>query len=593
MRFKSAKSDGFQIFAVSGTNTVTFGIDATATARKGLLGFAVERIDPVADERYFLPGFKVFEALIPNPDEETRVRSSEHPIQDFFWSKYTCKPERDYEYLFYPVRGKPKKQERGDPISISVKTEPLYSSLEHDIFFNRGVASSQAYHDKFKNAAPDDLTGKKRAEALQWLSRELDEAAATFINQAKKGDTLLCCFYEFRYLEVAERLVAAIDRGVDVQLILDGKVNESYDKKGKLVESFPREENRRLVKASKIPAARVTWREARASNIQHNKFMVLLKGAAKKPAEVWTGSTNLSMSGFHGQTNVGHWVRNAAVAEKFEAYWNLLSEDPGGQVDDSASDVRSKNKAFRENVAAIQTVPADANGFAKGISVVFSPVPTLDILNRYVEMVDEAEALACITLAFGINKIFKQKLVEHPPKGPVIFMMLEKKDIANAKAKDPFIVINAKNNVYKAWGSYLEDPLYQWAREIYAKKMKLAQHISYVHSKFLLQDPLSEDPIVVTGSANFSDASTKENDENMLIIRGDLRVADIYFTEFNRIFFHYYSRSVVESTKGTDREQSTEGMFLKEDSEEWLANYAAGKLRRKRFDALLGMKGFS
>ena len=40
--------------------------------------------------------------------------------------------------------------------------------------------------------------------------------------------------------------------------------------------------------------------------------------------------------------------------------------------------------------------------------------------------------------------------------------------------------------------------------------------MSYVHSKFLMMDPLGDDPIVVTGSANFSDASTNSNDENML-----------------------------------------------------------------------------
>jgi hypothetical protein len=46
MRFRSEKSGGFRVFAVSGVNTVSFGIEATATARKGLLGFAVERTDP-------------------------------------------------------------------------------------------------------------------------------------------------------------------------------------------------------------------------------------------------------------------------------------------------------------------------------------------------------------------------------------------------------------------------------------------------------------------------------------------------------------------------------------------------------------------
>jgi phosphatidylserine/phosphatidylglycerophosphate/cardiolipin synthase-like enzyme len=79
--------------------------------------------------------------------------------------------------------------------------------------------------------------------------------------------------------------------------------------------------------------------------------------------------------------------------------------------------------------------------------------------------------------------------------------------------------------------------------------MQLNQHVSYIHSKFLLSDPLGDDPIIVTGSANFSKASTNDNDENMILIRGDQRATDIYFTEFNRLFFHYYFRSVVQDTK--------------------------------------------
>jgi hypothetical protein len=67
----------------------------------------------------------------------------------------------------------------------------------------------------------------------------------------------------------------------------------------------------------------------------------------------------------------------------------------------------------------------------------------------------------------------------------------------------------------------------------------------FLFSRF---DPLGNDPIVVTGSANFSDNSTTAYDKIMLIIRGDKRVADIYFTEFNRLFSHYYFRAVVEST---------------------------------------------
>ena len=98
--------------------------------------------------------------------------------------------------------------------------------------------------------------------------------------------------------------------------------------------------------------------------------------------------------------------------------------------------------------------------------------------------------------------------------------------------------------------------------------------------------------MVVTGSANFSEASTQENDENMLVIRGDPRVADIYFTEFNRLFNHYYFRSVQESAKRTGGGDDS-GLFLKEKPEEWLSKYAPGTFRTKRVEMFAAMEGFT
>src|SRR2546425_1012327 len=64
--------------------------------------------------------------------------------------------------------------------------------------------------------------------------------------------------------------------------------------------------------------------------------------------------------------------------------------------------------------------------------------------------------------------------------------------------------------------------------------------VFFIHTKFLLIDPLSDDPLVCSGSANFSTGSLLQNDENMLLIRGDTRVADIYMTEFDRIMRHLW-----------------------------------------------------
>ena len=65
MRFKSPQSNLYQVFAVTGSNTVSFGIRASDEAKPGLLGFAVERIDPAKNERYIMPDFKIFRSVIP------------------------------------------------------------------------------------------------------------------------------------------------------------------------------------------------------------------------------------------------------------------------------------------------------------------------------------------------------------------------------------------------------------------------------------------------------------------------------------------------------------------------------------------------
>ncbi len=374
MRFKSPKSNSFQIFAISGVNTISFGIQASDKAKKGLLGFGVERIDTAANERYTMPGFKVFPSLIPKPNETTQVSTMDHPIQSLVWDDFTAKPDHAYEYVFQPIKGKPKKLDRSEkPISIKVKTEPLFSKSAHDVFFNRGVASSQAYTRKFGELKPDELPEEKGKEALQWLTRELDDAILKFIANAKKGDTLLGCFYEFRYEPVANAIKEAINRGVDVKLIIDGKVNEHKDSKtGKMVDSFPREDNIRTLKAAKIPKKNYKLREARPNNIQHNKFMVLIKGG-KKPTEVWTGSANISLGGFSGQTNVGHWVRDPEIAKQFKAFWELLKKDPGATAGLGGAEAKAANKALRDAVADLNDVPSEIDDIQKGATSVFSP----------------------------------------------------------------------------------------------------------------------------------------------------------------------------------------------------------------------------
>jgi phosphatidylserine/phosphatidylglycerophosphate/cardiolipin synthase-like enzyme len=107
----------------------------------------------------------------------------------------------------------------------------------------------------------------------------------------------------------------------------------------------------------------------------------------------------------------------------------------------------------------------------------------------------------------------------------------------------------------------------------------------------MLVDPLGARPTVVTGSANFSKASTDTNDENMLVIRGDKRIADIYFGEFLRLYTHYAFRESVkiymEKKKHGTAEDWKPQYLVADDS--WMAPYfdahdrSARDTRRKYF----------
>ncbi len=79
-----------------------------------------------------------------------------------------------------------------------------------------------------------------------------------------------------------------------------------------------------------------------------------------------------------------------------------------------------------------------------------------------------------------------------------------------------------------------------------ARATRIGIHVNWVHTKFMLIDPLGPKPMTLTGSANFSQASIDTNDENMVLIRGDRRVADIYFGEFMRVFAHHRFRESVK-----------------------------------------------
>jgi phosphatidylserine/phosphatidylglycerophosphate/cardiolipin synthase-like enzyme len=298
---------------------------------------------------------------------------------------------------------------------------------------------------------------------------------------------------------------------------------------------------------------------------------------------VWSGSTNITTGGIYGQANVGHHVRDEATATQFLDYWDILSGDPGAKTDAKKDPV---NIAFLNEVDALTPTPTKRADIPKGVTPVFSPRSNFGPLDLYLTLLANATDLSCGTFPFTITASWRKPLADSGASGRLCFLLLDKQDRPQPTKTNPVVVLlNSTSNIYKAYGSELHTPLGKWVAETNDIKIGLNQFVSYVHLKFILSDPLGPDPIVVTGSANFSEASTTENDENMIIIRGDRRVADIYFTEFNRLWGHYYYRSVVEQTKqhqlppGPGKPHNYQDLW---ETTEWQGDYAVGKLRSKR-----------
>ncbi len=560
-------TNGYTVYAVTGTNTISFAIDFEKANTSGLLGFAIERHDVVTQERKFLNGFKVFQSLIPEPTVDTQVSTLEHPMQGFVWDDMSLKAEQSYEYFFYPMTGAIGALQKGKPIAIKVTTEPVFTNQEHDVFFNRGTANSRAYTARFGKTHPLNMKEPKKAEGLAWLSRDLSEAIFKFIAQAKKGDALRCCFYEFSYVPVLQALKKAIEEGVDVQIILDMKVSEKPP-------SQPREEILEAMHKANFPTQNIIERTANPKDIQHNKFMVFLEGG-KTPKAVWTGSTNITFAGIHGHSNVGHWLRNEKVAAKYVEYWNLLKTNPGGLAGETDVVQKQKHQAYQKAIDAIQPAikPTDIAKIPVGTTAFFSPMSDLTALKLYAELLDKAKTLSCVTLPFGINKTLTDPFLDNTDKSQLVFMMFD------TEPKD--LIINEKHNVFVTWGMDVDSVVTE-----NTTRTRLNSNVEFLHTKILLMDPLSADPIVVSGSANYTNKSTINNDENMLLIRGDKRVADIYLTEFNRLFNQFQQAQVL---KNLDADAKKAGSFFLASTDEWLKKYAVGTLRYKRVKSFTGM----
>jgi hypothetical protein len=183
--------------------------------------------------------------------------------------------------------------------------------------------------------------------------------------------------YEFTDEKVLAALGAARDRGADVQVLYHAEDDAQKISNETAIQKFGLQNI-------------CQPRNAQGLTLSHNKTIVLTKAGAAQA--VLTGSTNFSVGGIYGHSNVVHICERDDVAAKYLWLWNELKKNIPKSADASV-------------LAGKTPLPGDP--LAEQITPIFSPRDSLEALDWYAQQAKGANDALFMTFAFGMNLRFQ------------------------------------------------------------------------------------------------------------------------------------------------------------------------------------------
>jgi phosphatidylserine/phosphatidylglycerophosphate/cardiolipin synthase-like enzyme len=532
----------------------------------GCLGFAIECRRGDAEPKYLSNrvGFKDDEDVDAEGNELTSRSSQIWPFQRYDWTDHAADLG---DVIAYRVVARVADADGAlhDGPSSEWSRQLILSADCGDgvsVHFNRGYVLSQfmARYMKRKGITLAQL----KATAVV-VSEEVDREARAFLGGTLRqtmldmmaevaGDDRLelhAALYELSDEELVDGLVALGDRA---HVVL---ANGSVDVAG---EDENAEARARLNDAGVVVHDRFLAPRALA----HNKFVVIGRRTAGgfKPEKVWTGSTNWTPTGLCTQLNNGIMLVHDDLAQRFEAQFNLLAE--AGDVV-SAALLASNNEPERGIPLGDATVDSWFTKLSGEIDI-----------EELIELVKNAQQ--------GVFFVMFQPGSE--PVATLLQMQAEKNLYVRGVAtqltgagseefkllkQDPetfFLDTNQATGVRGTVG--------EWAVEGTAAEFRANIGHAITHSKVIVIDPFSDDPITITGSHNFSKAASGKNDENFLVIRGHREIAMHYAINAMQTYSHYRWRAYLEEAA---RENRSPFQFLSRNPN-WQRRRRTGETKR-------------
>lgn len=344
----------------------------------------------------------------------------------------------------------------------------------------------------------------------EYYPEELDDELISYIDQAEESIELaLYNLNNSGISDISAALNRAHQRGVTVRVVYDGDVNALG------MQTLHTEIGKLASPPSDYPHY----------GIMHNKFVVFDADAADPSNPVvWTGSTNFSYNQINTDPNNVVIIQDQSLARAFRLEFNEMFGSNGSQPD-PASALFGPDKT--------DNTPHEFIIGGRRVECYFSPS---DGTHQQI-----------------LNSIHTADHSIH-----VATMLLTKQDIGDALGQKSNQAVDVKVllNDYDQYG----EPILNTLKASLGGNVRLSGEPGIMHHKYMIADQANadSDPLVLTGSHNWSSSAQLRNDENTLIIH-DQGVANAYYQEFMPRF---RNGKVLVSTE--DRTQSQQSALYVE-----------------------------
>ncbi len=475
------------------------------------------------------------------PVQPSGISSAQSPIRRCIWTDHSVVETDNVSYRVTAMKGPTGGPFTSDAMSVSNWSVPQLVSGNAggglEAYFNRGTLMSQIV-SRFVNGNVSDPSLRQFLKNLAtpgfqarlYLAGDALHEILGFLRDAdRRGSAIHAAIYEMNDHELVDALKPFGSRGH--VLLGNGGATQPWVAQELAAEKL-------------VVKHRDLSHHGKSSPSVHNKFVVESDAAGKNASRVLTGSTNWTTTGLCTQLNNVLIVEDTTIAARYLEQWSKL-------------------------VAAGDDMPAALK--------VSNSTPTSDnnISLCFAATNDEAEFKPVLQLIAGANEgaLF---LMFMPGQSPLLDALLDRVQKNDIYVRGVVSTLTPSKNgdITKVGGEVVksgappqsfhrdvplpsgisENDKPSWAETEFNVKEMLDNHLmAIVHSKTIVIDPFSDQCAVITGSHNFSVAASEKNDENLVIVRGNKKLAQAYALHINGVYDHYSWRAFLGS--GGDPDQ--------------------------------------